>query len=167
MDGLRARLLSAALLLPLLAGCGGATARPSGATTSPAAAAHTHGHSHAMHDVPADQAPTVALEARPDPLGGWNLRIRTTRFRWAPERANTEFRPGEGHAHLMVDGKKYTRLYGEWFFLPASAVPAGTHVIEVMLNGNDHSAYAVNGQPVRATATVTSTPPASGHSPAH
>jgi hypothetical protein len=59
---------------------------------------------------------------------------------------------GEGHAHLYIDGKKITRLYGEWYFIPS--LKPGTHTIRVTLNANTHEDYAVGGKLVEDTVTV-------------
>ena len=80
-------------------------------------------------DVPAP--PSVKVTVHKDPKAGWNLQVQTENFRFAPERASTAHVPGEGHAHLFIDGKKVTRLYGEWYHIPALA--PGTHKITVWL----------------------------------
>lgn len=89
-----------------------------------------------------------------DTMKGYNLRLVTRGFRWAPQRAGMAFRNGEGHAHLYVDGTKVTRLYGPWFYLGTLA--AGTHTIKVTLNGNDHGDYVDrNGKAVESIVQVT------------
>ena len=79
---------------------------------------------------------------------GWNLHIATTNFRFAPERANAPHRPGEGHAHVYVDGRKIARVYGPWFHL--DALPPGGATVAVTLTANDHRTLAVAGRPLRA-----------------
>ncbi|MDJ0958117.1 MAG: hypothetical protein QNI91_14715, partial [Arenicellales bacterium] len=81
---------------------------------------HTHAdtHTHDSIDVSSDaDIPSLSLEIAPDAVGGWNVRIRTSEFRFTPENVNKEHVSGEGHAHLYVDGVKKARLYGEWFHL--------------------------------------------------
>jgi hypothetical protein len=96
--------------------------------------------------------PAVQLIVHPDAKAGWNLQVQVEHFRWAPEHANQAHVPGEGHAHLYVNGKKITRLYGAWYYL--EHLPAGANEITVTLNANTHSDYAVKGEPVSATRMV-------------
>lgn len=123
---------------------GGHAAKPG----TPAAMGHT-----AIEVGSEPNPPTVQLVVHKDPKAGWNLQVKTAHFRWAPERASTTHVIGEGHAHLFIDGKKITRLYGEWTHLPA--LRPGTHTIRVTLNANTHEDYTVNGAPIAATQTVT------------
>jgi hypothetical protein len=96
--------------------------------------------------------PTVKVTVRKDPKAGWNLQIQVENFRFAPEHASTPHVPGEGHAHLFIDGKKITRLYGEWYHIPV--LTAGTHKITVTLNANSHEDLMVKGKVVSATQEV-------------
>jgi hypothetical protein len=119
---------------------------------------------HRLRDVPAEQAPTVELEARADPHGGWNLHLSTQRFTFTPpDHSGGQARAGRGHAHVYVDEQKFSRAYGEWFFLPAAAVGDGEHTVLVTLNADDHTVWAADGQPVTAEATVTGTTDGHGH----
>ena len=54
--------------------------------------------------------------------------------------------------HLYVDGVKQGRLYGTWWHLPA--LSEGSHEVAVEASANSHSAYSVDGVPVRAVATI-------------
>jgi fatty acid desaturase len=94
------------LVAMLMAVCAAAVA-----AEPPQGKGHAHHHAHdAVIDVPeGPDAPTLALEAQKDPVGGWNVHVRTTHFSFAPERVNGPHRPGEGHGHLYVDGKKVAR----------------------------------------------------------
>lgn len=117
------------------------------ATAQPAAGAHG-AHAHDMPlELSADApAPGVALSVAPDPASGWNLRVRVSHFRFAPENASGAHVPGEGHAHLYVNGVKRARLYGEWLHL--DRLPEGSTAIEVGLYSNDHRPLHVDGEPV-------------------
>lgn len=97
----------------------------------------THG---APIEAPAGMS--VSLEVFSDNVSGHNLRIATQGFRFAPENAGGAHAPGEGHAHLYVNGVK-TRVYSEWFHL--DGLGPGTHELRVTLNANDHSPYAAGG----------------------
>jgi hypothetical protein len=111
---------------------------------------------HKLREVPAEQAPSVELEVTEDSSSGWNVHVVSEDFEFAPERLG-EVRPQEGHAHLFVDGEKVARLYGAWYHLSGSAVPAGEHELTVSLNANDHTIWAVDGEPIEATTKVTGT----------
>ena len=109
-----------------------------------------HSHDGAMADgsmahgapVEAPEGMSVSLEVLADNVSGYNLRIATQGFRFAPENAGGAHTPSEGHAHLYVNGVK-TRVYSEWFHLDGLA--PGTHEIRMTLNANDHSPYASKG----------------------
>lgn len=102
----------------------------------------------------AKKAMRVKAAVTKDPMKGYNLHLRTRGFRWAPQRAGMAFRPGEGHAHLYVDGTKLTRLYGPWFYL--GTLDVGPHTIKVTLNGNDHGDYVSrSGMPIESIVQVT------------
>ena len=116
---------------------------------------HDHGASVMIPAGP--KAPTLTMEIKKDPVGGWNLHLRSTNFRFAPEHASTPYRAGEGHAHLYVNGKKVARLYGPWFHI--GSLPAGKAVIRVTLNTNDHRGLMVGGKPLAVTRTIVVPPP--------
>ena len=98
------------------------------------------------------KVPRLALTAAPDPMGGFNLRVRMANFRLAPEHTGDAPVPGEGHLHLYVDGTKHTRLYGTWFYLDGLA--PGDHALRVEAVANNHAPYHHDGEPVFATAAV-------------
>lgn len=115
-------------------------------------------HAHVeMYEVPAGvPTPSIDLVAHEDTVGGWNLNITTQNFRFAPEHAGDENTPGEGHAHLYVDGTKVARVYGNWFHL--GALSEGGHTLEATLNTNDHASYALSGETIAASVEVTQHP---------
>jgi hypothetical protein len=113
-----------------------------------------HMDGHKLREVPAEQAPSVEVEVTEDSSSGWNVHVVTEGFEFAPERLG-EVRPQEGHAHLFVDGEKVARLYGAWYHLSGSAVPVGEHELSVSLSANDHTVWAVDGEPIQASTTVT------------
>jgi hypothetical protein len=96
--------------------------------------------------------PAVTLVVHKDPKAGWNLQVRVENFRFAPEHASTAHVAGEGHAHLFIDGKKITRLYGAWYHIPT--LTPGTHKITVVLNANSHEDLTVKGRAVSDTKVV-------------
>lgn len=146
-------LVRLALVLPLTA----IALTQAAAIVAHEAASSTQGHEgHAAHtqiEVPPGQpVPAVKLIVHPDTMKGWNLEIQTTNFVFAPERVNTKGLISEGHAHLYVDGKKITRLYGNWYYL--DRLSPGEHTLRVTLNTNAHQDLMYDGKPIEATAVI-------------
>ena len=110
-----------------------------------------------MHGQPialaAEEAPSLAIRVTPDPMSGHNLFVETEGFAFAPQNASGANQPGEGHAHVYVNGAKIGRLYGPWLHLPD--LPKGEVTVEVTLNANDHRPLAVNGAPITAREVLT------------
>ncbi|WP_224814144.1 hypothetical protein [Hasllibacter sp. MH4015] len=99
----------------------------------------------------AADAPTLAVELVADPGGGWNLRITTDNFTFSPENVSLGHVPGEGHAHVYVNGVKLGRFYGPWVHLGDLA---SGDVVEVTLNANDHRTLAVGDAALSASVTI-------------
>lgn len=117
--------------------------------TMPATPDPAHAHLETL-DLPAGApAPTLAISLAPDPVSGLNLHIQTTNFTFAPEHSGGPHVPGEGHAHLYVDGVKIARLYGPWAHI--AELPLGAGELSVILTSNDHKTLAVNGLALAAT----------------
>ena len=108
------------------------------------------GHHDKTIEAPADLS--VAVEATLDAVSGVNLKITTTGFTFAPENASGEHVPGEGHAHVYVDGVKDNRVYGNYYHL--SGLDPGERAIRITLNANSHEQYAKGEHPVEATTTI-------------
>jgi hypothetical protein len=123
-----------------------------------AAMGHGSGSDHEMmHDTPIDlpaaNAPTVAMELTADPMAGHNLHIITSNFAYAPQQASLGHVPGEGHAHVYINGEKLGRVYGPWLHI--ASLPKGEVTVEVTLNSNDHRPLSVNGTAISASTTLT------------
>lgn len=113
------------------------------------------GHDHAAMNaivLPAQNAPTLSAELLPDPVAGWNLKLDITNFSFAPQNASLGHVPGEGHAHVYVNGAKIARIYGPWYHI--DHLPKGTVSVEVALNANSHEELVVDGKPLRVAVTV-------------
>lgn len=114
-----------------------------------------HGGEHQHHktmEIPAGQPiPSVDLTVHKDSLKGYNLQAKVSNFRFAPENINQAAKPGEGHAHIYVNGKKITRLYSSWYYLE---LPPGKNAIAVSLNANSHESLAHNGKMIQDTEIV-------------
>jgi len=123
----------------------------SSATVTVEPSEHAHGEME-MHEVNAADAPTVGLEVFEDPKQGWNLHFPTEGIDLDAEAASSPHVDGQGHMHLYVDGVKLSRVYGEWWHL--KSLTEGDHEITIELNGNDHAPYAVDGEPITATSTI-------------
>lgn len=114
---------------------------------------HSNGMTHESIELTdADLIPTVDVVVHADAREGWNIEIVTTDWRWAPEHTSSAHVPGEGHAHIYVDGVKLGRVYGDWYHL-ASMEP-GQHEVRVTLNANDHSDLMYNGAIIADAETV-------------
>ncbi|SFD64435.1 hypothetical protein [Roseivivax sediminis] len=116
--------------------------------------AHHAGTQGAGHDhsetLDAPDGTALTLSASRDPDSGWNLHIATDGFSFAPERASGDHVPGEGHAHVYVDGVKIARVYSPWVHLDASE---GARVT-VTLNANDHRVLAADGEALSESVTL-------------
>ncbi len=120
-------------------------------TVPEAAGGHGHGGAFAVEG---PGAPTVAVDVAQDERSGFDVRLTTEGFAFTPELASTpDTEPGQGHAHLYLDGEKVARLYGDWYHLDVDLAP-GVHELRVELNANDHAPYEVDGEPIEAVATV-------------
>ncbi|MDT8327641.1 MAG: hypothetical protein RQ750_09710 [Roseovarius sp.] len=121
-------------------------------------------HDHTAHDHAANgpdhsrltdvtgPVPQIKLSLHPDGPQSRNLHIALTDFTFAPEAVNGPHVPGQGHAHIYLNGMKIARAYGPWFQL--DALPPGRHDIRVTLNANDHSQLADQGSPIEAHAEL-------------
>lgn len=96
-----------------------------------------------------EHSPSIEISARPDIVSGWNLNIKTSNFRFAPENASGAHVTGEGHAHIYINNVKIARIYGSWFHIGQLAT--GTNTVTVTLNTNDHRQIAVGGKPLSAS----------------
>ena len=137
-------------VIGLLFGVGGGFLAAGGLPAAP----HDHGaHDHTMHDhsnLRAWDGPApdlnLAFTRAPDDQGV-NLHVVSTGFSWAPEDVDTPSNPGNGHAHIYINGEKIMRAYGPWTHLPHVA-PGD--IVNVTLNTNDHETWAVDGEPIQA-----------------
>jgi hypothetical protein len=120
---------------------------------------HMHGEPVEVPDGVPD--PAVEIQVLEDPKSGWNLKVVTTDFLFAPQRASTDNVWGEGHAHLYIDGVKVGRLYTEWYHI--GGLDKGDHTVRVTLNTNDHMDLSVDGEMVEDSVTFTETRDPMGH----
>ncbi len=126
-------------------------------STDEAAASHG-GHDHhgaAMSHAPMEAGAPVSMDihAEADDEGGVTVRIDTEGWRWSPDNVNGEHIPGEGHAHIYLNGEKINRIYAPYYYI--KDLPQGEHHIRVTLNANSHADLLMHGEPVEATTTIT------------
>ncbi len=111
-------------------------------------------HEHGVLEVPEGMVvPTIAVSTTEDSASGVNLFVELGDFTIAPESASTDPVDGEGHLHLYVDGERVMRFYNTALHL--SDLEPGEREITVEVSANNHSAYAVDGDAIQATTTVT------------
>ncbi len=143
----------------LFTSCGGSTAREDAAATSDETTKPSmeteEGYSHGeVLEVPEGmEVPTVEIEVTEDAMAGYNVFVEVENFEIAPERASSEPVDGQGHLHLYIDGKRTQRFYNTALHL--DGLEAGEHTIEVEVSANNHSAYAIDGEAIRASETIT------------
>ncbi|EWG10991.1 hypothetical protein [Cytobacillus firmus] len=110
------------------------------------------GHmAHGYVEIPKEnEIPAVNFTVSQDGPDTWLLKLDLHHFTFAPEKAG-EKQPSynEGHAHLYINGKKISRLYGEYYHL--GNLKEGRNEITITLNSNNHGALMAGGKPVKAT----------------
>ena len=74
--------------------------------------AGSHDHSTLLSMAADASAPSLAVHAMRDPASGWNLHVITENFTFSPQNASRDHVPGEGHAHVYINGVKLGRFYG-------------------------------------------------------
>ncbi|MDY7004105.1 MAG: hypothetical protein SWX82_09105 [Cyanobacteriota bacterium] len=110
-------------------------------------------HSHKKIEIPADKpVPEVDLVAYKDTMKGWNLELKLTNFKFAPETVNQSSNPNEGHAHLYINDKKITRIYSNWYYL--GNLDPGSNKITVTLNTNKHEDLVSNSKMIMDTEII-------------
>ena len=96
--------------------------------------------------------PTLDIAIFADPVGGWNLNLKTTNFTFDAAAAGRENTRGHGHAHVYVNGMKLGRVYGDWYHI--GSLPLGRNDVSVSLYANDHSGLSANGSKITSTLSV-------------
>lgn len=97
--------------------------------------------------------PSVDINVQQDKLTGWNLHVEVDNFKFTPEKFGEAHAPGEGHAHLFIDGVKRARIYSPWFHI--GPLLPGTHTLVVTINANNHDVYSRDGSVIADTAHIT------------
>ncbi|MEM9894733.1 MAG: hypothetical protein AAF789_00060 [Bacteroidota bacterium] len=91
----------------------------------------------------------VKMQVVNEPMDmGYNLNVQVRHWSFTPEAAGNAVKENQGHLHVYINGQKAGRMYSEWFFL--GKLKPGTNKIAVTLNGDDHTAFTVNGKMIGA-----------------
>ena len=112
-----------------------------------------------------DNAPTPALslEIYSDSMSGYNLILNLENYQMsAPPRessmsemmsASIDQQTGyiEGHAHLLINGTKVQRIYGDKLHLTADLFTSGLNQITVTLNNHGHMFWTIKETQILST----------------
>jgi len=60
----------------------------------------------------------------------------------------------DGHAHLYVNGKKISRVYGQYVHLPSTLFNPGINMIMVSLNAHSHDVWTLNENQIMSTLII-------------
>ena len=117
---------------------------------------NSHAHDHGDDGIEVDASlPIPALDielTETATLGTFVVEVSLENFTITPDNIDADPIDNEGHLHLYLDGDRVTRFTDLEIEIE---VPDGEHLVEVELSANNHSAYLLNGEPIRAGATVT------------
>ena len=95
---------------------------------------------------------SISFTTEVDDTGGVNIHIVTEGWLWTPDNVDGEHVPGEGHAHIYVDGVKIDRIYGPTYYL--EGIEPGEREVRVSLNSNSHDELTYGGNAVEAVSMV-------------
>ncbi len=134
-------------------------------------AEHAHGESSSDHHATAEDYGTIESEVptnisfttEVDDHGGVDIQITTEGWLWTPDNVDGEHVPGEGHAHIYVDGVKIDRVYGPSYHL--EGLEPGERQVRVSLHSNSHDELTYGGDAIEAVSIVTI--PETHHHAAH
>ncbi len=102
------------------------------------------------------QHPAMEIVLHEDENNGFNLQVMVENYQLESPLLAGDAPDGiaEGHAHLMINGKKRVRIYGEWLHLDKGLFKSGINQVTVTLNSHDHYSWVIGKQPVLATVFV-------------
>jgi len=126
-------------------------------------------HDHKPISIPEGAAaPKINIAIFQDKKDGFNLHISVADFELEPPEfestfitspaqstmARTEKLIVDGHAHLYVNGKKISRVYGNYVHLPSGLFNPGINMIMVSLNAHSHDVWTLNNNQIMATLII-------------
>lgn len=93
-----------------------------------------------VESLDAHQHPSLAVthKLEKDDL---HLQLTVTNFSFSLENMGKDNKPGEGHVHLYLDGKKVAKIFEPTYVL--KDISSGKHEIVVELAHNNHDSYGV------------------------
>ena len=112
---------------------------------------HEHGVDDQSREWELETVPELAIDIAPNENGSFLLTIDAPGFTFTGADVFDPV-PGEGHAHLYIDGELYSMVYGPEFVIPA--LDSGTHEVMVALSTNDHLDYTVDGELIMAMTSI-------------
>lgn len=114
---------------------------------------HDHDHATGIEVDASLPIPAVEVElTETDSPGTFALTVALENFTPTPENIDDDPIDNEGHMHFLIDGERIDRFTDLEIEID---VPEGEHLVEVELNSNNHRAYTLDGEPIRAGVTVT------------
>lgn len=152
-----------ALLIGSAIACSTATPGGSTAATTTVSVSTTAGHSHehdhhdhgAASPIHLDELvdpPTIEATAEPDGAGGILVAIDLSGIQLVDATEPLDHRPGEGHLHVLLDGKTVAMTIETSIHLQDLA--DGHHEVTVAIASNDHRDYFLDGSPIQDVAAV-------------
>jgi len=148
------RVLPVVVVTTLLVGCGTSEVTDEKASSNTEAGdGHDHDHpdESRVREWDADAVPSLSISVTADGDDGYVLVVDAPGFTITGADVLDPV-PGEGHAHLYVDGDLMTMIYGPEFRIPN--LDPGTYQLMVTLSTNDHLEYTVGGEVLSTMATL-------------
>ncbi len=114
---------------------------------------HSHDHDAGLEVDALLPIPGVEIDVvETDVDGSFIVNVSLENFTITEENVDADPIDNEGHMHLYIDGERIGRFFETEYEVD---IWEGEHLIEVELSANNHSAYTIDGEPIRAAATVT------------
>lgn len=123
--------------------------------------AQTMPHLHDLRELPDSVVvPAIQLALYKDDKSGFNLHIQIEHYELEPPEQSELQASGivQGHAHLFINGKKFSRVYAPYLHIPAEALLQGMNGLTVTLNDHSHSVWTKDGRQLLATVFVDTRP---------
>lgn len=139
-----AKLIAALVVISVLVVSCGTTGGDAGSSsTRMDEGTHDHTENSQSREWDAGPVPVVDATVTVNAEGGYLLNIEAPGFTFTGADVLDPV-PGEGHAHLYVDGDLKTMVYGPEFVLPP--MEPGTYQVMISLSTNDHLEYKVDDE---------------------
>jgi hypothetical protein len=114
------------------------------------------------------KTPQINIAIFQDEKDGFNLHISLANFELEPPEFESALITNppksvkamdgnfvvDGHAHLYVNGKKISRVYGQYVHLPSTLFNPGINMIMVSLNAHSHDVWTLNENQIMSTLII-------------